>query len=150
MLGAFAITKSEPTESESVAATTQQRVRQEPIPQFTDALAFPPATAHHRLARVPAIRIPHSQLNKKTPLRKTQSEVVGKTRPIFSGGQSTNHRSRADSGGWLSFLLHHAPAMKDNKTQRKQAEHKRVFLRFGDDCGVHPNAKTVRKLSGIP
>ena len=41
-------------------------------------------------------------------------------------------------------------AVEEDETQGKQAEDKCVFLRFGDDGGVHPNAKTVRDLSGHP
>ena len=74
MLIAFAIPKSEPTESESGAATTQQRVRQEPIPQFTDALPFPPVIAHHRLARVPAMQIQHFRKQKNFASKKMKAK----------------------------------------------------------------------------
>ena len=40
--------------------------------------------------------------------------------------------------------------MEEDEAQRKQAEDEVVFLRFGDDCGMHPNAQTVRNLTGDP
>ena len=51
-------------ESKPVVATTQQRVRQELIPQFAYALAFPPAIVP-RLACVPATQIHRALWNKK-------------------------------------------------------------------------------------
>ncbi len=83
-------------------------------------------------------------MKQKTSLPKNGSEVAGKTRPIFSGDQSANHRSRVDNGGGLTFLL--LPTMKKYKTQRKQAEDEGVFLRFGDDLAVDNNPhRAVRR-----
>ena len=87
---------------------------------------------------------------KNSASRKTEAKLLGKTRPIFSGGQSAGRRSRADSGGGLAALFLLEVAASNHKTQGKQAEHKRAFLRFKDDGAAMKAKRTAKSIQPIP
>ena len=73
-------------------------------------------------------------MKQKTSLsKKMEAKLLGKTRPIFSGGQNAGRRSRADSGGGLSALFPLPVAAQRNKAQSKQTKHNCAFFWFKDD-----------------